>query len=373
MNNYVGASIPKLGFGLMRLPMIGEEIDIEQTKKMVDLFLERGFTYFDSAYVYLGGRSEEVMGEAIVKRYPREKFQLATKLPLGDPNATLEQYRAIFQTELDRTGAGYFDFYLLHSVSFERIDIAKNTGAWELLREVKEKGLAKHIGFSYHDTAEKLDQLLTEHPEAEFVQLQINYADWDDPQIQSCKCLEVAKKHGKGVIVMEPLRGGLLADPLPEIRALLEKANPEVTPANWGIRFAASQDNIITVLSGMSNMAQMEDNTAFMQDFQPLNENENAVIKEAVSILRSVPTIPCTACRYCVDGCPQQLNIPELFKCYNSNLVYKSFETAKKRYMSYSPEGRTASTCIGCGQCESQCPQQIPIIERLKEVAAVFE
>ncbi len=370
--NYLGCTIPKLGFGLMRLPQKDGIIDVEQVKKMADYFMAKGFTYFDTAYVYGGGASELAAKEAIVSRFPRESFQLADKLPVIDIKKE-EDMEAFVQTSLERTGAGYFDFYLLHALNASKVEICDKFNAWDYMLKLKERGIAKHVGFSFHDSAEVLDRILTDHPEMEFVQLQINYADWDSANVQSRACYEVARKHNKPVLIMEPVKGGSLATMTPDIQAKFKAANPDVSVSSWAVRFAASLDGIITVLSGMSDLQQMEDNTSYMEHFQPLNDSERAVIDEVVKILNSIPTIPCTACRYCVDGCPMQINIPAIFSAYNTYLVYGNLQGAKNSYKNAIKDHGMASSCVHCLQCEAQCPQKINITERLKEIAKVLE
>jgi predicted aldo/keto reductase-like oxidoreductase len=360
--------------------MVGSDVDIEQTKKMVDTFIEKGFTYFDTAYVYANGKSESMAKEAIVRRYPREAFQLATKLPMWmvDAESDMERY---FNESLERAGVEYFDFYLLHGLSASNSDRfpsssaakAQKFGAWEFLGRKKTEGRVKHIGFSFHDSAEVLDKMLTDHPEAEFVQLQINYADWDDETIQSGKCYETAMKHNKPVIVMEPLKGGTLASPRPDVEIIFKTSNPNVSLASWAIRYCASLDGIVTVLSGMSNLEQMNDNATYMKDFRPLSDNERAVIDNAKISLRSVETIGCTSCKYCVDNCPQKIDIPSIFSILNEYRVYKDLEYAKRRYWNRVKESGKALDCLACGSCENRCPQKLQIIEKLKEAVALFE
>ena len=370
--DYLGKNIPKLGFGLMRLPMKGTEVDIEQTKVMVDKFLAAGQTYFDTAYGYIGGKSEEAIKVALVDRYPRESFQLATKLPAFAANSA-EEAREMLTTSLRRTGAGYFDFYLLHNCGDNRTEKYDNYGMWDYVLEQKEKGLLKHVGFSFHDKADVLDDLLTKHPEMEFVQLQINYADWESPSVQSRLCYEVARKHNKPVIIMEPVKGGNLVNMPDSVTDVFKSANPNVSVPSWALRFAGSLEGIVTVLSGMSNIEQMEDNLKNMVPFKPLSAEEQAVIVKAREALNAIPSIPCTGCQYCVKGCPMEINIPGAFSAMNNQLIYNNPQSAKGAYGWATHEGGKASACIACGQCESVCPQHIEIIEELKRVAAALE
>ena len=369
----LGQDIKKLGFGLMRLPMIGEDVDIEQTKKMVDLFLSKGFTYFDTAYGYLGGKSEMAIKTALVDRYPRESYQLATKLPAWAGAKTAEEAQGMLATSLARTGAGYFDFYLLHNLGDNRTEAFDRFGIWDFLRRKRDEGVIKHLGFSFHDKADVLDDLLTRNPDMEFVQLQINYADWESASIQSRACYEVARKHGKPVIIMEPVKGGSLATMTPEVQKLFKDANPEASIPSWAIRYCASLEGIITVLSGMSNEEQLNDNVSYMEDFQPLTDSERQVVAKAVEILNNTPTIPCTACKYCVDGCPQKINIPGVFSAMNNFTLYNNLPGAKGSYQNAVKDGGKASDCIQCGNCEAHCPQHIQIIEELKKAAATLE
>ena len=371
--SYLGSEIKKLGFGLMRLPTIGEEIDIEQVKTMVDAYMAKGFTYFDTAYVYSGGKSEMAAKTALVDRYPRESFQLATKLPLWSVEDPAEMQK-LFDTSMERTGAGYFDFSLLHSLSRTVVDRLDKLGAWEFMGKLKAEGKVKHIGFSFHDTAEMLDELLTAHPEMEFVQLQINYADWESENVQSRKCYEVARKHNKPIIIMEPVKGGSLATMTPQVQKMFKDANPDASVASWAVRFAASHEGIITVLSGMSNTEQMNDNMSYMENFQPLTEAEMKVIDEVVEVLNNTPTIPCTECRYCVDGCPMKINIPKIFRdAMNYVSVYGNEQQGKGRYNRATKDGGKASECLHCGNCEMHCPQHIEIMNLLEKAAEMFE
>jgi len=370
---YLGQDIPKLGFGLMRLPMVGAEVDIEQTKTMVDMFLDAGFTYFDTAYGYLGGKSEMAVKTALVDRYPRERFQLATKLPAWAGAKNAEEAKQMFYTSLERTGAGYFDFYLLHNLGNDRTHFFEDYGIWAFAKELKEKGLIKHLGFSMHDTADKLEEVLKAHPEAEFVQLQINYADWENESVQSRKCYEVCRKYGKPVVIMEPVKGGYLAD-LPEAVAdVFKKADPDVSLSSWAIRYAASLDGLVTVLSGMSNIEQMQDNLGTMRGFKPLSADEQAVVAKALEVMNTIERIPCTACSYCTKDCPQQINIPGVFSAMNDYYVYGNLAKARGDYGFKTRVGGKAKDCIQCGQCEAACPQHISIIEQLKRCSEKFD
>lgn len=356
----------KLGFGLMRLPMIENDIDVEQVKQMVDLFMERGFTYFDTAYGYLEGRSEVVAKAALVDRYPRESFQLATKLPAWDAHDA-QSARAMLATSLERTGAGYFDYYLLHNLGAKRTEIFDNFDLWNFVAEQKEKGVLRKVGFSFHDRADVLEQILAAHPEMDFVQLQINYADWESESVQSRLCYEVARKYGKPVIVMEPVKGGALANLAADVAAPLSKMDAAASRSSWAIRFAASLPGVMTVLSGMSTLAQVEDNTAYMQDFKPLTEAERAAVDEVRTLLEKTDRVPCTDCRYCLKDCPQSVRIAPIFSALNTYKMYNDLDGARRQYAMCTAEGGTADQCIACGQCESVCPQHINIIEKLRE------
>jgi predicted aldo/keto reductase-like oxidoreductase len=374
---YLGEEIKKLGFGLMRLPMLGGmdgDIDLEQMKQMVDLFMSKGFTYFDTAYGYNNGKSEAAAKAAIVDRYPRDSFQLATKLPAWAGPTTADEAKQMFWTSLERTGAGYFDFYLLHNLGGSRTSKFDEFGIWDFALEMKAKGLIKHVGFSMHDTAEALDKVLTAHPEMEFVQLQINYADWESDSVQSRKCYEVACRHNKPVIIMEPVKGGALSN-LPEGPAkILRDANPALSQASWAIRFAASLDNVITVLSGMSNLEQMQDNLSYMENFTPLTAAERDIVEKARLALEAIPRIPCTACAYCVKDCPMGIHIPQYFDAMNRYLVYEDLGAAKFGYALEQKFGsEKGSSCVACGACEAVCPQKIKVIDELKRVVAALE
>ena len=365
---YLGEDIKKLGFGLMRLPKTGEAIDIEQTKKMVDMFLEAGFTYFDTAWAYPG--SEDAIRQALVERYPREKFQLATKNAAWINCKTREEAVNQFETSLKQTGAGYFDFYLLHNLGESRTKYFDDYNMWDFVQEQKAKGLIKHVGFSFHSTPEELDEILNAHPEMEFVQLQINYADWDYPAVQSRRCYEVARKHGKPVIIMEPVKGGMLANPPESVQKILKDAEPEMSVASWAIRFAAHLEGIITVLSGMSNVEQMQDNLSYMKDFKGLSAAEEATLKQAQEALAKIPLIPCTTCNYCAKVCPMNIGVSGSFTAMNYYTLYKDLAAARhqENWLVTGHGKKKAAECIKCGACEKACPQHIKIREELVKV-----
>lgn len=372
MNNVV-ENCMKLGFGMMRLPRIEgtNNIDLEHTKQMVDAFIEAGGRYFDTAFIYEG--SEEATKAALCDRYPRESYYLADKLNASDFAAkSEEEAKNEINISLERTGAGYLDFYLLHGIDEGNNDKFNSYGIWDYMKQLKSEGVIRHYGFSFHSTPEHLEQLLTDHPDVEFVQLQINYADWEDSLICSRRCYEIASRHGKPVIVMEPVKGGKLANPPQAVKDILQRANPNVSFASWAIRYVASLPNVMMVLSGMSNMEQMQDNVSFMQHFQPLNDEEYRVIDEASQALKQYADIPCTACHYCTPGCLMGIHIPEIFAVMNVYKMYGNLTEARNEYR-WRPGGNLASTCIQCGQCEGACPQHLPIIRLLEEVVETLE
>lgn len=366
----------KLGFGCMRLPVTNQEdqtsVDIQQFCKMVDTFLERGFTYFDTAYMYHNYVSEKMVRKALVERHPRESFTLASKLPTMMLKQK-EDMERIFNEQLEKCGVEYFDYYLLHCINEANYAIVQKLDSFTFVKLKKDEGKIRKIGFSYHDNAELLEEILVAHPEMEFVQLQLNYMDWDNANIQSRMCYDVCKKYGKPVIVMEPVKGGTLAKVPEAAEKLMRDYAPDSSPASWAVRFAASQENVMMVLSGMSDYEQLLDNTAYMQNFQPLDEEEMSIVNKATDIINSSITIPCTGCQYCVEGCPKHIPIPKYFALYNQ---YKQFgEGSNSRFYYKNFEGKygKASDCIGCHQCENHCPQHLSVIEYMKNVGDAFD
>ena len=374
MEKYFGENTPKLGFGLMRLPKLSSgEYDMDQVKEMVDMFMDAGMTYFDTAYVYDNGKSEKAAKQALVDRYPRESFTLATKLCAWMGAHDEKSAQQQFFTSLERTGAGYIDYYLLHALQTNNYHLYDKYHIWDFVKEQKEKGLIRHWGFSFHAGPELLDELLSAHPETEFVQLQLNYADWENEKVTARANFEVARKHGKSIVVMEPVKGGSLADPPKEVKDVLNEAEKQASYASWAIRYAASLDGIITVLSGMSNIEQMRDNLSYMKDFVPLNAKEQQAVRKAQEIMNGAKSIPCTACRYCIAGCPKKIAIPDIFAARNQQMIWGQLEEGSRLYKEAVKDAGKASECIACGQCEGACPQQISIITQLKDCAARFE
>ena len=362
----------------MRLPLVNPDdqtsIDMEKFKEMADWFIEHGFTYFDTAYPYHGGKSEEAFREAVVKRYPREAFTVTSKMPVWAINEEADLER-IFNEQLERCGVDYFDYYWLHALNHERVEVMERMDGWGFIARKRDEGKIRHIGFSFHDDSALLAQILDKHPEVEYVQLQINYLDWDSPAIESKTCYDLCVEHGKPVIVMEPVKGGSLARVPEAIDRLFKEYDPNASAASWAIRYCASLPNVMMVLSGMSNMEQMEDNTSYMQDFQPLNDEEQNIIAQATQVIRDAISIPCTACHYCVldNDCPKKIQIPELFSCYNLKTTFHSWNTDYYYKNILTRDHGKASACLKCGKCEKICPQHLPIRKLLEQVAEEFE
>jgi hypothetical protein len=360
------------GFGCMRLPMKDAEVDYEEMNRMVDAFLEAGFNYFDTAHGYLDGKSETALRECLTKRYPREQYILTNKLTNSFFKKE-EDIRPFLESQLEACGVSYFDFYLMHAQSEERFAYFKKCRAYETALELKEEGKIKHFGISFHDSADVLEKIITEYPQIEVVQIQFNYVDYEDEAVESRKCYEVCKKYGKPVIVMEPVKGGSLVNLPQEAKDIFDKVGNGLSYASYAIRFAAGFEQNIMVLSGMSNLEQMQDNLSYMKDFKPLNEKERAAVAQVCSIFGNLGAIPCTACRYCTAGCPKHISIPDLFSCMNAKQIFKDWNQDWYYNEVYTKNAGKASDCIKCGKCESACPQHLPIRKLLEDVAEVFE
>ena len=358
------------GFGCMRLPLIGEEVDTSEFTRMVDHFLDQGFNYFDTAHGYLGGRSETALRTCLTSRYNRNNYILTNKLT-GNFFKSEEDIRPLFQEQLDACGVEYFDFYLMHAQSRNNYEHFRECRAYETAFQLKEEGKVRHVGISFHDSPEMLERILTDYPQIEIVQIQFNYLDYENPNVQSRAVYEVLARHNKPVLIMEPVKGGTLAE-LPEAAQAVFDGLQGGSSASYALRFAAGFPQVCVVLSGMSNMQQTEDNTGVMKDFRPLDEREREAVKQVRDIYMEQNSIPCTACRYCVDGCPQQILIPDLFHAMNMKRVFNGWHQ-EDRYKELTAENGRASACIRCGQCEGVCPQHLPIRELLVKVAEVFE
>ena len=359
------------GFGCMRLPMNGDQVDIAETTRMVDEFLAQGFNYFDTAHGYIGGKSELALKECLTSRYPREAYSLTDKLT-DSYFKTEADIRPFFESQLEACGVEYFDFYLMHAQNADNFKKFKACRAYETAFALKAEGRIRHVGLSFHDRAEVLDQILTEYPQVEVVQIQFNYLDYDDIAVQSRKCYEVCRKHGKPVLVMEPVKGGSLVNLPEEAKKVLDDLHGG-SPASYAIRFAAGFPGMMMVLSGMSNMEQMKDNLSYMRDFKPLNETELAAVNKVQEIFHKMNMIPCTACRYCVEGCPKQISIPDLFAIMNIKQLHHDWNADYYYEEVHTAPGRRASDCLKCGKCEKICPQHLPIRKLLEEIAKEFD
>ena len=361
----------RLGFGLMRLPRIGNEIDVETTARMANRFLEAGFTYFDTAYVYEG--SEEAFRKAVVERHPRESYTIADKLPSWSLSETVGP-EDLFAESLRRCGVEYFDYYLLHNINEKSAPLFEQYDAWRFVNRMVQEGKIRHLGFSFHGSPALLEKTLAEHPEVEFVQLQINYVDWEDENVRAAENHRIARAHGKNVTIMEPIKGGTLANLRPEAMEKLAALGTGASASHYALRYAGSLDGVRVVLSGMSSEEQMEENIRTFRDFRPLDEAEAAAVQACREVILSAPTVPCTACRYCCEGCPMQINIPEIIKCYNRLLTFGEHAAPHRQYESLLQKGSgRAADCLRCGQCEGVCPQHLPIIEVLEKASALLD
>lgn len=364
----------KLGFGCMRLPVLGaaDKVDIPQFSQMVDKFLASGFTYFDTSYVYHGGKSEDALRQALVERHPRGSFTITTKLPVFLLK-NREDTRRFFSEQLDRLGTDYVDYYWLHALNAASYENAVRLHAFEEIAQLKSEGKIRHIGFSFHDSADVLERILTEHPDMEYVQLQLNYFDWDSETVQSRACYETAKRHRKPVIVMEPVKGGVLANVPQPIKTLFRQKQPNLSDASWAIRFAAGLDNVMMVLSGMSDLEQLADNASYMEHFTPLDAEENRIIAEAVRIFDERKAVDCTSCGKCIDVCPAHIPIADYFKMYNDHCRMNKNTNGMVYYAAFPQGTGKASACTGCRKCEEVCPQKLPVAKLMGDVKTAFE
>lgn len=359
------------GFGCMRLPMLNGEVDYEETIKMVDTFLENGFNYFDTAHGYLGGKSEIALRHCLTSRYPRESYILTNKLS-SHFIKTAEDIRPLFQAQLEACGVDYFDFYLMHAQDKNSFEKYRKIRAYDVSLELLAEGKIKHFGISFHDTAAVLDRILSEYPQIEVVQIQLNYVDYEDPVVEGRKCLEVCRKYGKPAIIMEPVKGGSLVHLPAEAQKIFDDLDGG-SNASYAIRFAASQEGVMMVLSGMGSMEMMNDNVSSMRDFKPLTAEENEAIGKVCTIFRALGAIPCTSCRYCTEVCPQGIRIPDLFGCLNAKKIFNNWNTAYYYDNIHTTNGTKAKDCLKCGACEGICPQHLPIRDLLKDVSREFD
>ena len=361
----------KLGFGCMRFPMVDGEVDLPAVTQMVDAFLEKGFTYFDTAHGYLDGKSETALRACLTSRYPRDRYILTNKLSVNFFDKE-EDIRPLFQKQLEACGVDYFDFYLMHAQDQRSFAKYQRCRAYETALAMQKEGLFRHFGISFHDRAEVLEKILTEYPQIEVVQLQLNYVDFEDEAVQSRKCLEVCRKHGKPVIVMEPVKGGSLVNLPSEAKAVFDSLGGG-SYASYAIRFAAGQEGVFMVLSGMGDMAMVEDNCGYMQNFKPLDDKEQEAVEKVCGIFRSLGTVACTGCRYCMEVCPQMIPIPAIFACLNAKKIFQNWNSGYYFRNVQLSGGGKASDCIECGACENSCPQHLPIRQLLKQAATEFE
>lgn len=372
----------KLGFGLMRLPVLDnktDQIDIKALEVMVDAFLDQGFSYFDTAWFYHKEQSELAIGKALVDRHPRDSYVLADKMPIAllnpgkkSPEELRQDLESYFNRQLEKTGAGYFDYYLLHSLDRKKFDVAKTYKAYEFIQEKKDQGLIKHIGFSFHDTVDALEEMLKAYPTMDFVQLQINYLDWTHESIQSQKIYQMARAYDKEIIIMEPVKGGTLSHLPQSMTKKLQEKDPHASTASWAIRFAASLDRVFMVLSGMSNLDQLKDNMATMKNFQPLSQEDQDFLIQESNRLKEASLIGCTECEYCLNECPKKIPIPTYFSLYNRDHLDLGLDP-KKKYQSTKQNNSSPQDCIACGACEKICPQHLEIIDFLKKVDSYFK
>ena len=368
---FIGESIGKLGFGFMRVPLKDGEFDYDQTCKMVDRFQESGYSLYHTAWAYEG--DEEFLGETVVKRYPRDQFQIADNLPvhvISDPT----QVEPMFKQSLERLGVDYIDFFLLHMLRLPLSELCEQTGAWQFLSDMKAAGKIKHIGFSFHDSPANLDAILTKHPETDFVQLQINYADWGD---FAKACYDVAwVKHKKPIMIMEPVKGGILASDIPAISDEFKKLNPNASNASWAMRFVLGLEGLITAFSGMSSLEQMEDNITTTKNYKPFSPEEEAAVWKVAENLKTAAGYQCTSCRYCVPLCPAKIRINDMIQCINDVDTFNQPGKGKHHYdfiTGHEIKGGKPGDCVECGECEGHCPQHLPIIELMKKADDMFE